>query len=193
MNFNSSFDRDYSFWFPNNIDYHIIPKNACSTVRHFLRQTITKTPDLPDYPDDSYSYISIKEGMLLKEYYKSKRSSAVTFTIKRDPVERFISAYTDIVMYRGKKKGSVQDFLEGKLKDIHFQSQTYFAGKVNDIDYVFDITELDKVAEFISDMTKTSIRNQHIRKIPVEKIKLTRDEEINILDHYKEDYINGWY
>ena len=185
-----NFDKTKSFWIGDSLDYYIIPKNGCSSVRHMMLQTINDIPDLNDHYDSGYSIINFKTKLF--RYYKPVRSGVIKFAIKRDPVDRFISAYSDIVLFRKKENRTVEEILQGNYKDKHFNTQTYFAGSADMYDYVFDVTEMNKVAELISDYTNINIRVQHIRKTK-NKIRLQHSQVKLIEEFYKEDYENGWY
>ncbi len=185
-----NFDKTKSFWIGNDLDYYIIPKNGCSSVRHMMLQTIKDVPDLNDYYDSDYNIINFKTKLF--QYYNPVRSKAVKFAVKRNPIDRFISAYSDIVLFRKKENLSIEEILQGNYKDKHFNTQTYFAGSADTYDHIFDVTEMNKVAELISDYTNINIRVQHIRKTK-NKIRLHHSQIRMVEEFYKEDYKNGWH
>lgn len=145
------------------------------------------------------------------------RRNSYRIAIKRDPVQRFISAvsYLDKVKlepnYVRVKKSyidlsdvnkddidSVLDAFENQtLRDEHFFSQTYFMGHPNDYDKVYDITEVPELLEWLTKKTSPKIPIvdfwENKTKGTPDRIELTDSQQMRIIKMYAKDYANGWY
>lgn len=169
---------DYTtYFYIGNLDYRPIPKNASSSMRYLIKSLHQSVPVLSEKWTKEYEILQN-----MNDFKGPKRSHCISFAIKRNPVDRYISAYDDVIRYRNKE-----------INNVHFQPQTFFAGKTQDYDYVFDTSEMNMVYELISEEIKQKISYTHIRKSYFEKTILSRDEELEIIKKYEIDYINGWH
>lgn len=214
---------DNILYFNNDIDVRLCLKNAYTT----LRTAWSAIYDVNSY--DLYiknEKLAVGPGSLDRYHWAMQkqdlwdqpfRRGSYRIAIKRDPVQRFISAvsYLDKVKlepnYLGLKKNyinlenvnkndidSVLDAFDKQiLRDEHFFSQTYFMGHPNDYDKVYDITE---VPELLSFLTKKCIPARDIKNLWLNKTKgtdssvtLTKEQEMRIIKLYAKDYANGWY
>lgn len=172
-----------------NLDYKLIPKNGCSSLRFIITYLDNpKSVDhlLDSWPSSGYHMEWWKCWQSIGGLYRGpRRNLGPSFVIKRDPVDRYISAYDDVVKYRK---------LDFNWNDKHFKTQTFRAGLPSSYDYVFDLSEMNQVYELIKDKLKKDIPHVHMRKNPNKnKTILTAQQEIDVIKKYKEDYVNGWY
>jgi len=178
-------------WINDQLGWGIIPKNASSSIRHMIYQYLVDSKvDMNDHECIS--------SQKIKSLHKEKRTSSIKFAIKRDPVERFISSYSDIV-YRRNIEMSIEDCLKiteisEKNNKIHFISQYKLAGDINDYDYIFTIDQLDDVANLIYQYTNFLPKVPWIKNHKdTKQLILTSSQEKIIAGHYKDDYDNGWF
>jgi len=144
------------------------------------------------------------------------RKKSWKIAVKRDPIERFRSAvkylhssykketyaedkrvYTDLSDIDLNNIDKVLDCLEnGKIKDEHFFTQSYYMGHVNMYDEVFDIKDLHLLLEKIQGLG--TFMNEDITKIKLNEtseeinIVLTTEQKSRIIKLYAQDYANGW-
>ena len=129
----------------------------------------------------------------------------IKFTVIRDPIERVKSIFTNRVLYHGKGRFINRDFnrfmnyfprfADGDLihhsrKYVHFlnnEPETW--------DRVFISSEVDKIAEWLSELSGKDIkpmRKQTGGSEHKDKIALTQDHINKIKDWHKEDYEFWW-
>jgi hypothetical protein len=211
---------DNILYFNNDIDVRLCLKNAYTTLRAVWLSCYD-----PDYYTGKYKKITAPTAYDRYHWAMQKqdlwdqpfRRGSYRIAVKRDPVQRFISAvsYLDTVRleprYDNNKKSyidltnvkkddidSVLDaFDKQTLRDEHFFSQSYFMGHPNDYDKVYDITELPELLSWVAKKCKP--------KKPIEKlwenktkntsnrIELTDKQTMRIIKMYAKDYANGWY
>lgn len=126
----------------------------------------------------------------------------IFFTIVRDPIERFISAYTNRILYLNTAgiKFSIEEFIRNydyyssdrKYRDIihHTQPITYFCGTDPSIfTHIFNITQLDQVKELLEDTYKVKLPDIRLNKSDdTNPIKLSNSDVKKIKIRYKQDY-----
>lgn len=136
--------------------------------------------------------------------------------VKRDPVKRFISAvsYLDqikIAENHMENKKSYIDLTEVTIDDIdhildalekhhlrdeHFFTQSWFLGDKNQYDRIYDITEVNKLLEYLDSKVtmRAPVKNlwKNKTKGTDKRIELTKDQEIRVVKLYAKDYANGW-
>ena len=163
--------------------YFPIPKSACTSISQMLYQVINDTPfvddgsdeallNIHDYFDAGFSELSLDE---YKNYFK--------FTVVRDPIERFISAYRNRIIYHGdlddvlasmelSDRPSINEFamdLESHISrclsvELHFQPVHFRLGSdLSILDKVFPIEEINKVATLISKAIGRNIVLPHVQ------------------------------
>ena len=130
--------------------FYPVPKNANSSAKYFLikhcgLEDKFKTPkDLNNVNQISINNNLSKDDKIkptISSFIPSKQKFARVHAdfkacILRDPINRFISAYTNRVLYR-KDPGFfehsvdmvIEKLKEGKFENKHFLPQTYFLGK----------------------------------------------------------------
>lgn len=135
------------------------------------------------------------------------RKGSIKVAIKRDPIERFKSGYSQI--YDETAPGPFKmhhftvDELLGKLEDgiywnEHLETQTWWMGSnIKIYDHIFDISETNKCLEFMNDLFELKRRiptpNFHRMKAKYQKVELSRKQIARIEKLYHVDYENGWY
>ena len=211
---------DNILYFNDDIDIRICLKNAYTTLRtvwascyceDFYTGTI-KTVNVPA-AYDRYHWAMQKQDLWDQPF----RRGSYRIAVKRDPVQRFISAvsYLDNVKleprYNSNKKSyidltsvnkddidSVLDAFDNQtLRDEHFFTQSYFMGHPNDYDKVYDITEMSELLSWLTRKCKPKkpIENLWENKTndTSNRIELTQEQTIRIIKLYAKDYANGWY
>ena len=211
---------DNILYFNDDIDVRLCLKNGYTSLRGAYLSCYD-----PDYIagrwnkiDSPCAYDRYHWAMQKQDLWDQPfRRGSYRIAVKRDPVQRFISAvsYLDSVKleprYDGNKKSyidltnvkkddidSVLDAFDNQtLRDEHFFSQSYFMGHPNQYDKVYDITELP---ELLSWLTKKCKPKKPIEKLWENKtkdtsnrIELTDKQTMRIIKMYAKDYANGWY
>jgi hypothetical protein len=148
-------------------------------------------------------------------WYKGfkESDSPVKVCIKRDPVERFLSCYTDKIVrenYINNFNVSIDELLdnwdclksgrEDPLKpgtyylENHFLPQSYYIGDDKSYyDHVFDTREVGTtVKKFLEERLECNLPELHTRK-QTQKPSLNKTQIQKIQKIYEIDYQNGWY
>jgi hypothetical protein len=198
----------------SQIAYYHAPKNGSRTMLGYL--ALIKEPDLynnyPGYfhPTDNEVYSELRERVQRngKHHYNPNEIPIVDnpyrIVVKRDPVKRFISGYTNRVLHHRKLKETpdFDTFLENfdkyksKYADIetHFKPQINFFGKDRSIfTHIFDTSEMHLVKEFLEDLYQRNFPDIRLQQGGNHnKIKPTKQQEDWIRKRYKDDYDAGW-
>ena len=203
----------------NGYEFYDAPKNAGTTVRMWLKHY---EGALPDFSGQT-SYYNLASIGHPKAWVGMKPSEESFFVrgepqnrrwcIKRDPVDRFVSAYTDKVLREQLVDWSVDACLAmvetGQMMQIalggteqesaarHFIGQTSFFGSDrNYFDHVFDIAQMDLVREFCEDIFfKMPLPPLHARNQSwgeLEKISLSTAQRQRAERVFASDYDAGW-
>lgn len=200
----------------DQIAYYHAPKNGSRTLLGYL--ALTKDQDLyqnhPEYfqevHDEVYEELRKRVNKLGKHDYNPEAVPVVEneyrIVIKRDPVKRFISGYSNRVLHHGKLGGMKPDFAEfikrfdyfnSKYSDIetHFKPQTRFFGlDKSKYTHTFDVSEMSLVKEFFEDIYKRKFPDLHLQQGGRnKKPEVTKEQEAWIQDRYRQDYDAGWY
>jgi hypothetical protein len=190
-----------TLYFENLVDFRLCPKNASRTVRGFYCQLM--------FNEDKNLSSSERENEYLKniKYIRSNdpflfRKSSYKICVKRDPVERALSATKYILKNRLNIIDPTIDDVEEVLDnisidlDFFFHSQTFWMGSYENYDDVYDIQELDLLVKWlVNDYNYYGVK---IEKKNVSKSNIrSEDLSFNILTKVKKfyeiDYDNGWY
>lgn len=200
----------------SQIAYYHAPKNGSRTMLGYL--ALTKEPELfkehPEYfePvfDEVYEGLRKRVDKLGKHHYTNlqplKVDNKYRIVVKRDPVKRFISGYTNRVLHHNKLGGMKPDISEfikrfdhfySRYSDIetHFRPQTHFFGKDKTLfTHIFDTSELSEVRDLFQDIYQRDFPDLRLQQGGNKnKVILTKDQEQWIRERYKEDYEYGWY
>lgn len=178
---------------------------------------LTKEPDLferhPSYfhPTDDEVYSPLRERVSrvgkhhYSDYIVPRVDNPIRIVIKRDPVKRFISGYTNRVIHHRKIR-DVPDFdtffdrfsyYYNSVADIetHFRPQVQFFGKDKTIfTHIFDVSEMQQVKELFEDTYARKFPDLRLQQGGnTVKITPTKVQEDWIRKHYKDDYDAGWH
>lgn len=200
----------------SQIAYYHAPKNGSRTLLGYL--TLTKEPSLykehPEYfdavHDEGYEPLRSRVAKLGKHHYSDYVvplvDSPIRLVVKRDPVKRFVSGYTNRVLHHNKLGGIKPDISEfikrfdyfnDRYSDIqtHFRPQVSFFGLDRSIfTHVFDTSEMDKVKELFEDTYQRKFPELRLQQGGnKQRPTLTKEQEDWIRDRYKVDYDAGWY
>lgn len=171
--------------------YHPAPKCGCSTMKEVILRANGidgRWKPAQEFPHRFIPCVKFNEV-----------KADVKMCVVRDPIERFISGYSNRVLFHKDIKpiefNKFVDNFEYFYKKVpifrhHFTPQTWFVGK--DPKYytnIFFVNEMSDAIDFVSDFFEVEpvyVRNQtggsNLKPIPNEKQKEF------IRDFYKEDY-----
>lgn len=195
---------DNILYFPNNIDVRMCPKNGMSTLKEAYR----RVKDLRT--DKSLSSRVESVSRKCDMFDIPFRKGSYRIAVRRDPIDRFKSACEFIMDARSYyiKEGKflpeigleldqvIDDLEQGKYRDNHFYTQTYYMGIPQDYDMVYHIDELPKLLAFLQDATECDRELTHIHENKT-KLKLYNgaidpEHMTKLRNFYLKDYINGW-
>lgn len=195
------------------------PKNAGTTVRMWLKHY---EGDLPDFSARTDYYTLREVGMprlwhdnLVHEprFFSPAEPGGITWCIKRDPVDRFVSAYTDKVVHERLVTWSVDACLTmletgamealarttggDSLAACHFLPQHRWLGRdVAFYDHVFDIADMARVRQFCEDvvfrMPLPALHARHQARSGHAKVRLTPAQTRRAEAVFGADYDLGW-
>ena len=200
---------DNVYYFPNNIDVRICPKNGMSTLKGAIR---TVYGDIDDRGNTvgNYAWRYRKVYNNSDQFDQPFRKGSFRIAVRRDPIDRFKSACSFIqekqayYLSLGRPLATIPDDLDGiisgmedgHIKDNHFYTQTWYMGRPEDYDMVFHIDEMSKLLTFLQDACNigVDIKDIHLNK---SNHKLYNDAispaQMEILmNFYKKDFDNGW-
>jgi hypothetical protein len=145
----------------NRVAYCHVPKSASRTVIGW--SALLKNPNIykerPDLfePRRKDMYQELRNAVNEMHSIRDMLNAEVFFTIVRDPIDRFVSAYKNRILYLNKcPEVSFGEFVlnyekfknDGKYSDIihHTKPITFFCGKDPSIfTHIFNTNQLDKV------------------------------------------------
>jgi len=203
----------------NNVDFHDAPKNAGTTVRMWLKHHEQRLPEAADWTG-YYSLQSLglpaswhNNVMREPQFFTPGLDGNIRFCIRRDPVDRFISAYTDKILHEKRapwsvdtclsmiESGEMEQIARGnglfKLAACHFLDQcTWFGPRIDYYDHVFDIRQMDAVHAFCEEVVfKMPLPRFHARdatQLGVAKVDLSAAQVRHAERAFSADYDAGW-
>jgi len=213
-------------YFYDDLDFRICPKNATTSIKKVIEYSIEDKCSNDLMP--RLSTRLLKKGLLKTARVLSVnthmdymnipfRRNSFKVAIKRDPVERFISAVTymqkqipddvykvtrllsETVDYR---KLTLEEILigveEGWINDIHLVPQFYYFGKYNQYDKVYSLEETGDFIKFLINYKPHPVLNNNKRYLNIHLNKTTPIEISSYLKNrikklYEQDYDEGWY
>ncbi|MCC5987902.1 MAG: sulfotransferase family 2 domain-containing protein [Pararhodobacter sp.] len=205
----------------NEYEFYNAPKNGGTTVRMWLKHY---EGGLPQHfsPRGYYNLAGVglprnwtNNSLSEPQFCMSGAGSNSRWCIIRDPVARFVSAYTDKVLGERLAPWTVSTCLalleSGEMERIarstkptplkqaacHLLGQCFWLGQDRSyFDHVFHIREMDRVRDFCEDVVfRITLPNFHARdqsRSDVEKVRLTRLETRRIERIYAKDYLARW-
>ncbi len=208
-------------YFGNKYDVRLIPKNCSTTIKilwcYLNGFNIRHDENNPHgvIPDDAVTQTR-RKTRVIENGNKTFRGGAKKVTVKRDPIERWVSAINFCIKMRD-HRGSVRDYAEfSKLKWVDMNindvvsyqqengpmvaellSQSYCGGDLDKYSHVYTketfsqfIDLLDK--EFNTKFPRVvSTRTDHNGKWKIED--LTEESIVKLKEIYEVDYRLGWY
>lgn len=199
----------------SQIAYYHAPKNGSRTMLGYL--ALTKDKDLfetnPEYfePvfDEVYEGLRSRVQRYGRHHYSPSlvpvAESPIRVVVKRDPVKRFVSGYTNRVLHHNKLGGMKPDITEfinrfeyfyTRYSDIetHFMPQVNFFGLDKSIfTHIFDTSEMSKVRELFEDTYQRKFPDFRLQQGGNDKKPdLTKEQEEWIRHKYEMDYTVGW-
>lgn len=196
----------------NEIAYYKTPKCGSRTILAWA--ALIKEPNLilehPEWFAESRRAIEYKEIRQRVNRYKNiTHNQKIKFCIVRDPVERFISAFTNRILFHQKPRIhiTITDFIKNidtlleltSFKDakIHFTTQVQYIGSNPSVyTHIFDIKKLNEVKCLLENHTDISLPDLHLQKSGnIIRPTLTEEQKNVIKNRYKIDYeiYGGWF
>lgn len=190
------------YYFNGNIDVRICPKNAMTTIKHMAWQF------------EKLEETAIHRVKMVREkcdrINPPFRKGSIRYAIKRDPIERFLSAYRFLKKDYANTISIDQtlDKLETGDHDYepHYMSQSYFLGVPEDYDHVYDIKDTNKILNAIwynrsttedDSILESFVQEVHMNKTHDQKhlgaFDVTDEQRDRILELYDIDYKRGWH
>ena len=189
----------------NEIAYYLTPK--CGTRTLFGWSALIKEPNLynehPEWFIENRQEIEYPElAAKIKKIENPTHDQTIRFCIVRDPIERFVSAFTNRILFHKKPNVEISistfienmdDLLEQKIyanAKIHFRTQTHYIGKDTGIyTHIFSINEINKLKNMLEVHTNICLPDIHLQKSgKCVKPTLTNEEKCVIKKKYHLDY-----
>ena len=188
------------YYFQNNIDVRICPKNAMSTIKN-AAYIINGTPEKAI----ERTYAVRKLSCRINPPF---RKGSTKYAIKRDPQERFLSAWRYLHIHHGVEMTiteTIKALETGEHEyEPHFMSQSYFMGWPEEYDKVFNIDDTKSLLEILwnnspsdDDLPNDLVVNLRVNNTynhpDIGDTQLTENQRIRVIELYKIDYERGWY
>lgn len=204
-------DKFDTLYFPNKLDVRLTAKNACSTLKNIQaeRDNIRYDDTVKHFGEKHrrQDYLFYKRHNMIEEdgNYRFRKNST-RICVKRDPVERVLSATKYI--YKMKKRQhnpSLRDvifFLDNFniSMDAHLQPQSTWLGDDQArFDRVYTMDQVDDLRrEIILSYGLVYIEEKHLvhynrSRSPITVDDLPESTVSRIKKIYEIDYDNGWY
>jgi hypothetical protein len=207
--------KNRTLYFENNVDIRLCHKNGNTTLKSIWSQLYYNV-------EDHHLTIPLREELQKKNKLSSNididrygfRKGSYRIAIKRDPIERALSAAKEVIgasfyVYDPSIDIIEEFFLNFDLNvekyilsnsiefNYHFLSQTFSMGVASDYDKVYDIRDLDKLVRWLEETSDYpyKITNRYLNKSKSE-LKVS-DLSPKVIDKlyttYEIDYKNGWF
>jgi hypothetical protein len=199
----------------DQIAYYHAPKNGSRTMLGYL--ALTKDPTLfeehPEYfkerDDEVYWELRNRTQKLGRHDFDPEAvpvvDNKIRIVIKRDPVKRFVSGYTNRVLFHNKmrEKPTFDEFINNFNKfhktyadiETHFKPQVRFFGLDKSIyTHIYDVSEMHLVKELLEDTYKRKFPDLRLQQGGNDsKPTVTKEQQNWITEKYRVDYDAGWY
>lgn len=171
------------------IIYHATPKCGCSSVKNMLFFMKNKTSKL----NFESAHVWFPSHL-----FKNKHHCDFRFCVVRGPVERFISGYSNRIIYHrdippvkfDKFVNNFFKFYKNEKIKHHFRPQVDYIGH-DPLYYtnIFWVHEMQKVSDFLSDISGIEVPVLHKQTGGRDKKPAPTEEQIKFIkDFYKKDY-----
>jgi hypothetical protein len=188
------------------VGYFITPKCGSRTVVGW--STIIRNPELyknrPELfePSRTDMYVELR-GMLHQLSVKELHAVPARFCVVRDPVERFVSAFTNRVIYlkKVKKELTISELIENfdaysSQREIygdiihHAGPLSYFCGNDPSVfTHIFNLGDMSELKRLLEDIYSMHLPDIHLQQSgDCKKPKLTDSEIAWIKNKYASDY-----
>ena len=190
---------DTSLYFPEGIHIKYSPRSASQSLKLLLINILFPNSDL-----DFLIQKRILQTISIPNY-----ENRLKIAVKRDPVDRFISAlnFDHFIWGYGKFEKTMRcpntmdevfqsgwfDFMFKHNK--HYFPQTFYLGESKDYDLVFDINSLKNLVQFLNQIYDSdySIPNINSSVKYFRKEMLSQQQLELVKERYNLDYHNGWF
>ena len=211
---------DNILYFNNDIDIRLCLKNGYTTLKAVwsIKNDIEyykQKPNKLQSPSavDRYHWAMQKQDIWDQPF----RKGSYRIAIKRDPIERFISAvsyldsvkvepnflankksYIDLTSVNKEDINSILDAFDNQtLRDEHFFSQSYFMGHPDQYDKVYYLHHMQDLLQWLEKKIKPELPLTGLWKNKTQgsdsRVVLTDAQQMRIIKMYAKDYANGWY
>lgn len=181
--------------------YFMIPKNACSTIRHCLLKQIENNDNL------GYNLKQLKKMKKINYHNLIRFKDYFWFAFLRNPFDRVIACYKDKVLgepgdevYKSlyNPTQTFEDFVNfvsvtpDEVIDWHLKSQDFYIGKyIDDMDFVGVVKYFVPGMELIKKRINNNFSYGHLRKTkPFKREDYFNNQNLKdkILVRYKKDF-----
>ena len=205
----------------NGYDFYNAPKNGGTTVRMWLKYAEGGLP--ADFPTNGY-YTLAKVSMPRQwtdtvmardQFFKPGAEASRRWCIIRDPVDRFISAYTDKILHEKLASWNVDTCLgmlqtgemeqtarapersPAKQAACHLLGQhIWFGNDKTYFDRIFCLTDMERVHAFCEEvvfqMKLPSFHGRNQSQSGTDRVTLSSSQRDRLEQVYAEDYRIGW-
>jgi hypothetical protein len=191
--------------FEDKVAYYMTPKCGSRTI--FGWGALIKEPDLilknRDWFRDSAKGVGYsKIANTLKFYKTTNHDQQVRFCIVRDPVDRFLSGFTNRILYHDdiKIKITIDEFIiyfddimknpEFKNAALHFYPQVDSIGdNPNLYTHIFKLSEMSKIKTLLEEYCGFHLPHLHMQQSGgIRKPTLTKEQIEWVKKRYEIDY-----
>jgi hypothetical protein len=188
----------------NKLIYFHAPKCASRTIIAWYG-LINYPNMMTDHPSwfDSYrkgDYMDIYEFVNKPKFENIFKLPK--FCVVRNPIERFVSAFTDRVLRyqlnEFEEIKTIDNFIDNfdfymKKYDVlshHIKPQYIFYGEnVNEYDHIFKMSEIDEIKKLLEDTYQVVLPDLHLQQCKhIEKPRLNENQIKFLENFYKKDY-----
>lgn len=202
-----------------NIAYFPVPKIACTSLKHYFYEVQNGKPFV-DHKDSDGNIVHVHDIIPSISFYSNVNQSRLTechrIAVIRDPIDRFVSAYTNRVLFHEELSSErlniplanalnlapnpefeqfVYDLEKYRLASPsimhHTNPATYFLG--HDLGYyhrVYNMSEIVQLRTDVSTMTGTDYAVPHEQKAGMAFTRPSPDHEcwLKVREFYSGDY-----
>jgi hypothetical protein len=187
-------------YFPEGIYVKYSPRAGSQSLKSLLIDIL--------FPENDFHFDDQKR--ILQKIVVSGYEAKVKIAVKRDPVDRFLSALNWDYEHWGKgeykgtsfcpddidlvlEKNGWFDFMFENNK--HYFPQTFYLKNPYDYDLIFDIQKLSFLVQWLNEQYNTDFSVPWVNSTKKHFTKnMLTDKHVQIIkDKYSVDYENGWY